>query len=45
MKKLRRRLRAIEARCIELASTSFRERPKAFERRIRRYFESADFRS
>lgn len=41
LKKLRQRMRVIEDRCLELARTSFRERPSAFERRIRRYFEGA----
>ena len=40
LKDLRRRLDAIEARSLELANKSFRERPKAFEARLRRDFES-----
>ena len=41
LKQLRRRITAIETRCLELASASFREHPKAFESRIRRYFDAA----
>ncbi len=39
LKQLRRRIAVIETRCLELAGKSFRERPGAFEARIRRYFD------